>query len=130
MPSAEAGTAARDQKFAWIPSGGWSGRSDPDLTYYENFHSKGAFNRASFNKAYKPDAAQLELDSLLVKARSTYNVEERKAAYHKISELVVDNVMALFWIERVNELAHSKRVKNFVPWRDAKLRNQTIWLDS
>lgn len=130
LPSAEAGTAARDQKFAWIPSGGWSGRSDPDLTYYENFHSKGAFNRASFNKTYKPDAAQQELDSLLVKARSTYNFEERKVAYHKISELVADNVMALFWIDRVNELAHSKRVKNFVPWGDAKLRNQTVWLDS
>jgi peptide/nickel transport system substrate-binding protein len=130
LPSAEAGTAARDQKFAWIPSGGWSGRSDPDLTYYENFHSKGSFNRASFNKEYKPDAAQQELDRELVKARGTYNFEERKASYHRISELVVDNMMALFWIERVNELAHSKRVKNFVPWGDAKLRNQTVWLDS
>lgn len=130
MPSSEAGTAARDQQFAWIPSFGWSGRSDPDLTYYENFHSTGAFNRASFNTAYKPDAAQQEIDNLLVQGRSTYDMEERTEVYHRVSELLVENVMALFWIQRVNELAHSNRVKNFVPWGDAKLRNQTIWLDS
>lgn len=130
LPSSEAGEAARNQEYAWIPSFGWSGRSDPDLTYYENFHSTGAYNRASYNPDYKPDAAQVEIDNLLVKGRSTYDFEERKEAYHKLSELLVENVSALFWIQRVNELAHSNRVKNFIPWADAKLRNQTIWLDS
>lgn len=63
---------------------GWSLGMDPDM--YDIWHSSktrpGELNFISF--------ANDEIDELLEKGRSTFDIEERKAAYHRIQEIMAE----------------------------------------
>ncbi|MGE3596464.1 MAG: ABC transporter substrate-binding protein [Dehalococcoidia bacterium] len=126
--SEEAGAEYRDQKYPMGATFGFSGRADPDLTLYENFHSKGGFNRASFNKSYTPDADQQRLDQLIEKARQLYDIPQRKPLYDEIQQLVVENVHGIFFTQNTNQVGMSKRVRNFTPYGDGKLRLHELWI--
>ncbi len=123
----EAGAEYRAQKYPMFLVG-FSGRADPDLTIYENFHSKGGFNRASFNKDYKPDASQQELDAKIVKARQVYDIDKRKVQYDEIQRHIVENAHGIFFTHQTNRVGLSKRVRGFTPYGDGKLRLHELWM--
>ena len=127
--SEQATVEYRDQKFPMFLVG-FSGRADPDLTIYDNFHSAGAFNRASFNKAYTLEESQKTLDAKIVKARQVYDQAQRKVLYNDIQKQMVENAHCILFTHRSNLVGMSKRVRGFTPYGDGKLRLHELWLDS
>ena len=127
--SEQATVEYRDQKFPMFLVG-FSGRADPDLTIYDNFHSTGAFNRASFNKSYTIEESQASLDAKIVKARAIYDQAQRKALYDDIQKQLVENAHCILFTHTSNLVGLSKRVRGFTPYGDGKLRLHEIWLDS
>jgi peptide/nickel transport system substrate-binding protein len=125
----QAGAEYRDQKYPMFLVG-FSGRADPDPTIYENFHSKGGFNRATFNKSYTPDDEQRELDAKIVKARQVYDQQKRKDLYDDIQRQIVENGHGIFFIHQTNRVGLSKRVRGFTPYGDGKLRLHELWIQS
>ena len=119
----------RDQKFPMFLVG-FSGRADPDLTIFDNFHSKGAFNRASFNKSYTPEESQVTLDARITKARQVYDQAQRKVLYDDIQKQLVENAHCILFTHSSNLVGLSKRVRGFTPYGDGKLRLHELWLDS
>jgi peptide/nickel transport system substrate-binding protein len=119
----------RDQKFPMFLTG-FSGRADPDLTIFDNFHSKGAFNRASFNKDYTLEESQVSLDAKIEKGRQIYDQEQRKAIYDDIQKQIVENAHGIFFTHNSNNVGMSKRLRGFTPYGDGKLRLHELWLDS
>lgn len=125
----QAGAEYRDQKYPMFLVG-FSGRADPDPTIYENFHSKGGFNRATFNKSYQPDASQLELDAKILKARQVYDQAKRKEVYDDIQRQIVENAHGIFFTHQTNRVGMSKRMRGFNPYGDGKLRLAELWIQS
>jgi peptide/nickel transport system substrate-binding protein len=123
----QAGAEYRDQKYPMFLTG-FSGRADPDPTIYENFHSKGGFNRASFNKSYVPDDEQKELDAKILKARQVYDQKKRKELYDDIQRQIVENAHGIFFTHQTNRVGLSKRVRGFNPYGDGKLRLAEMWI--
>lgn len=119
----------RDQKFPMFLTG-FSGRADPDLTIFDNFHSKGAFNRASFNKSYTLEESQVALDAKIEKARQIYDQAQRKVIYDDIQKQIAENAHGIFFTHNVNKVGMSKRLRGFTPYGDGKLRLHELWLDS
>lgn len=91
---------------------GFSGRADPDMTIYENFHSKGGFNRATFNTEWVPDDDQEDLDAKIEKARAIYDQDERKAMYDDIQSQIVLNAHGIFFTHQKSIIGTSKRVQD------------------
>lgn len=118
----------RAQKYPFFLTG-FSGRADPDLTIYDNFHSKGAFNRASFNTSYTLEDSQKTLDAKIEKARQIYGQAERKVLYDDIQKQIVENAHGIFFTQQSNTVGLSKKVRNFTPYGDGKLRLHEMWLD-
>lgn len=127
--SEQAGVEYREQKFPMFLVG-FSGRADPDLTIFDNYHSKGAFNRASFNTDYVLEESQVSLDEKILKARQIYDQDERKVLYDDIQKQIVENAHEIIMTHRSNLVGMSKRVRGFVPYGDGKLRLHQLWLDS
>jgi peptide/nickel transport system substrate-binding protein len=119
----------RAQKYPFFLTG-FSGRADPDLTIYDNFHSKGAFNRASFNTSYTLEDSQKTLDAKIEKARQIYGQAERKVLYDDIQKQIVENAHGIFFTQQSNTVGLSKKVRNFTPYGDGKLRLHEMWLDA
>jgi peptide/nickel transport system substrate-binding protein len=119
----------RAQKYPFFLTG-FSGRADPDLTIYDNFHSKGAFNRASFNKSYTLEDSQKTLDTKIEKARQIYDQAQRKALYDDIQTQIAENAHGIFFTQISNLVGLSKKVRNFTPYGDGKLRLHELWLES
>ncbi len=128
VTSTQATADYRDQKYPFFLTG-FSGRADPDLTIYDNFHSKGAFNRASFNKSYTLEASQASLDTKIEKARQVYDQAQRKTMYDDIQKQIVENAHGIFFTHNSNLVGLSKRVRNFSNYGDGKLRLHEMWLD-
>lgn len=128
VSSTQATTDYREQKYPFFLTG-FSGRADPDLTIYDNFHSKGAFNRASFNKSYTPEESQRTLDAKIEKARQIYDQAQRKALYDDIQKQIVENAHGMFFTHNSNLVGLSKRVRGFNNYGDGKLRLHETWLD-
>lgn len=125
----QAGIEYRDQKYPLGNTFGFSGRADPDLTIFENFHTKGGFNRAQFNKSYTPDAEQQELDNKIEKARQIYDQAKRKVMYDDIQKQIIDNVHGIFFTHNTNQVGLSKRTRGFTPYGDGKLRLHELWFE-
>lgn len=128
VSATQATTDYRDQKYPFFLTG-FSGRADPDLTIYDNFHSKGAFNRASFNKSYTLEESQRTLDGKIEKARQVYDQAQRKTLYDDIQKQIVENAHGIFFTHNSNLVGLSKRVRGFSNYGDGKLRLHEIWLD-
>jgi peptide/nickel transport system substrate-binding protein len=125
--STAAGAEYRAQKYPMFLVG-FSGRADPDMTIYENFHSKGGFNRATFNTEWVPDDDQKDLDAKIEKARAIYDQDERKAMYDDIQSQIVLNAHGIFFTHQKSIIGTSKRVQDFTPYGDGKLRLHELWL--
>jgi peptide/nickel transport system substrate-binding protein len=123
----QAGAEYREQKYPMFLVG-FSGRADPDPTIYENFHSKGGFNRASFNRGYTPDDEQRALDAKIVSARQVYDQKKRKELYDDIQRQIVENAHGIFFTHQTNRVGLSKRVRGFTPYGDGKLRLAEMWI--
>ena len=61
----------------------WLGNIDPDDFYYSQHHSEGSNNTQNY--------ANPQLDELLDAARIEPNMDERKALYDQVAEIVVDD---------------------------------------
>ncbi len=123
----EAGAEYRNQLYPMFLTF-FSGRADPDMTIFENFHSKGGFNRAQFNEAYTPSAEQLELDAKIEAARQVYDQAERKAMYDDIQTQIMEQAFGILFTHRTNAVALSNRVEGFQPYGDGKYRFHEISL--
>ncbi len=117
----EAGAEYRNQLYPMFLTF-FSGRADPDMTIFENFHSKGGFNRAQFNEAYTPSAEQVELDAKIEAARQVYDQAERKEMYDDIQTQLMEQAFGILFTHRTNAVALSQRVEGFQPYGDGKYR--------
>jgi peptide/nickel transport system substrate-binding protein len=96
-------------------------REDPDGATYRDFHSTGPFNRMKYNNP--------KVDELLVKARMTAKVEERKALYLQIQQIVADDVPMVFIATLPTGQAMTAKVKNFVHYPNMTVRLGDVWLE-
>lgn len=117
----EAGAEYRNQQYPMFLTF-FSGRADPDMTIYENFHSKGSFNRAIYNEEYVPDDLQAALDANIEAARQIYDQSERKALYDEIQRQIMEDAFGILFTHRTNAVALSNRVEGFQPYGDGKYR--------
>ncbi|MGE0545125.1 MAG: hypothetical protein AB7R89_33625, partial [Dehalococcoidia bacterium] len=65
---------------------------------------------------------------LIEKARQLYDIPQRKPLYDEIQQLVVENVHGIFFTQNTNQVGMSKRVRNFTPYGDGKLRLHELWI--
>lgn len=98
-----------------------TGREDPDGATFRDFHSEGTFNRMKY--------ANPALDALLVKARSTFVAEERKALYAQIQNIVIDDVPMVFLVVMPTGQAANARVKNYVHYPNMEVFLGSVWLE-
>ena len=119
--SEEGGAEYRNQLYPMFLTF-FSGRADPDMTIYENFHSKGAFNRVVYNDAYVPSAEQEELNGKIEAARQIYDQAERKVLYDDIQTQIMEQAFGILFTHRKNAVALSERVEGFQPYGDGKYR--------
>jgi peptide/nickel transport system substrate-binding protein len=113
---------------------GWSLTKDPDC--YDIWHSsktkEGEFNFVSFKNS--------EVDRLLEKARTTFDIKERASAYKRIHAIIADEAPYTFLYSPYSLSAVHKRIKgikpapagigyNFIRWYvPAELQKYTIQL--
>lgn len=92
---------------------GWNLGLDPDCS--SMFHSSSGRdedgNPAGFNDV---EIYNEELDALLDQGRSIYNIEERKVIYHKVQELLNDELPYIFLYTTDSVQAMHKRINNDV----------------
>lgn len=117
----EAGAEYRAQRYPMFLTF-FSGRADPDMTIFENFHTKGGFNRAQFAENFTPSAEALELDAKIEAARQVYDQAERKALYDDIQVQIAEQAFGILFTHRTNAVALSQRVEGFQPYGDGKYR--------
>lgn len=127
--SEEAGAEYRNQKYPMYLTF-FSGRADPDMTIFENFHSEGSFNRVRYNEEYVPDDSQASLDAKIEAARQLYAVEERKPLYDEIQRQIVEDGLGVFFTHRTNAVGLTQRVQGFTPYGDGKLRLHELSLEA
>jgi ABC-type transport system substrate-binding protein len=89
--------------------------------------SQGVGSQGLYNPGALPNA---EVDGLIVKARQTYDREERKGYYDQIAQLAVDQVFHVYSFYGVAFTAARKRVQNLdtLVGAEGKQRYKTIWL--
>ena len=98
-----------------------TGREDPDGSTYRDFHSEGPFNRMKYNNP--------KMDALLVKARSTFSQEERKALYLQIQQLVVEDAPMIFLVVMPTGQAMTAKLKSFTHYPTMDLYLKSVWLE-
>jgi peptide/nickel transport system substrate-binding protein len=96
-------------------------REDPDGATYRDFHSTGPFNRMKYNNP--------KVDDLLVKARMTASVEERKALYLQLQQIVSDDAPMIFIATLPTGQAMTAKLKNFTHYPNMTVRLSDVWLE-
>jgi peptide/nickel transport system substrate-binding protein len=96
-------------------------REDPDGATYRDFHSTGPFNRMKYNNP--------KVDELLVKARMTSAMEERKALYLQLQQIVSDDAPMVFIATLPTVQAMTARLKNFTHYPNMTVRFGDVWLE-
>jgi len=85
---------------------GWQLTPDPDI--HDIFHSSKTgemeYNFVSYKNA--------EVDKLLIEGRSTFDLEKRKKAYHKVHEIIADELPYVFIYVPDSLSAIDNRIKN------------------
>jgi peptide/nickel transport system substrate-binding protein len=98
--------------------GGWSGLLDTDSNAWSFLHTGGALNRAGY--------ANPTVDELLDRARTTDNLEQRRAAYEMVWQQVHKDLPIIYlWTPR-NIVGLSNRVSGFALLADGLLRLQDM----
>jgi peptide/nickel transport system substrate-binding protein len=98
-----------------------TGREDPDGATFRDFHSTGPFNRMKYNNP--------KVDELLVKARMTSAMEDRKGLYLQIQQIVSEDAPMIFIATMPTGQAMSVRVKNFTHYPNMTVKLGDVWLE-
>jgi peptide/nickel transport system substrate-binding protein len=98
-----------------------TGREDPDGSTFRDFHTEGPFNRMKYSNP--------KMDALLVKARSAFSMEERKALYDQIQRLALEDSPMIFLVEMPTGQAMSARVRNFIHYPNMEVHLRSVWLE-
>jgi peptide/nickel transport system substrate-binding protein len=102
-----------DGKFD-LSLGRWSGRVDPDANIYRFHHSSGSDN---YGKVEDP-----EVDALLERARTEFDLETRKATYAEIVKLLIARRNVITFQHEVLYSAHTARLNGFELFADGMPR--------
>ncbi len=97
-----------------VSLGRWSGRVDPDANIYRFQHSTGADNYGKVSDA--------DIDALLDKARTEYELEARKAIYAEIEEKVRARRNAITFQHEVLYSAHTTALQGYALYVDGMPR--------
>jgi peptide/nickel transport system substrate-binding protein len=92
--------------------------TSPDPDKSTEYTSAGTVNHYMYNNP--------EVDRLMAEARATYDPTQRPKLYHKIQELIYDDVPVLWIFYNSEIVAINKRVQNFP---DLGLRDALTWLN-
>ncbi|HBY98229.1 MAG: ABC transporter substrate-binding protein [Ardenticatenaceae bacterium] len=98
----------------------WAGRVDPDGTLYAWFHPNGIWDKYGYDNP--------EVTRLLQEARTTIDLDTRKALYGQAQALIDKDVPMVFLVHDEEGKAHSKKLTNFVPNPDGVMRFTEVWL--
>jgi len=98
-----------------------TGREDPDGSTYRDFHTEGPFNRMKYSNP--------KMDALLVKARSTFVMEERKALYLQIQQLLLEDSPMVFLVVMPTGQAMTARLKGFTHYPTMDLYLKAVSLE-
>jgi peptide/nickel transport system substrate-binding protein len=98
-----------------------TGMEDPDGSTFRDFYSTGPFNRMKYSSP--------RMDELLVKARSTFSMDERKALYFEVQKLVLEDSPMVFLVVMPTGQAMSARVKNFIHYPNREIYLRDVWME-
>jgi peptide/nickel transport system substrate-binding protein len=110
-----------DGKFD-LSLGRWSGRVDPDANIYRFHHSTGSDN---YGKAEDP-----EVDALLERARTEFDVATRKATYAELVKLLIARRNVITFQHEVLYAAHSADLSGFELFADGMPRLTHAYLSA
>lgn len=101
---------------------GWSGRPDPDQNAYAFDTTGGSFN--------DPRYSNPQVDQLLLQARETSNLAQRKADYVAAAKIVLQDAPYIFLAYPPVAQAWSSSVEGFQVYPDGLMRFAQVWLKS
>ena len=102
-----------------VVSYGYGSHADPDFFYYARMLSTNTFN----------GWGSPELDKLVVAARSTTDLEKRKALYDQAQQILNAELPLLFTFSEEYFYGHGKKVHGFKPWGAVFLRLWDVWIE-
>lgn len=102
--------------------GRWSGRVDPDANIYRFHHSTGSDN---YGKVNDP-----EVDALLARARTEFDLNTRKATYAEIVKLLIARRNVITFQHEVLYAAHSAKLNGFELFADGMPRLTHAYLSN
>ncbi|MEE9256036.1 MAG: hypothetical protein V3V56_02580, partial [bacterium] len=89
---------------------GWGVMSgDPDIVYYNKFHSVNWGRKGNYSRYKNP-----EVDDLVIKARKEVDPVKRKSLYLKITKIVLKDAPWLFFKQEVMLVGKSKKLKGVI----------------
>ena len=92
----------------------WSGRTDPDGNIFSFASCKGPLNMGRF--------CDPQVDELLVKARTSGSLAERKAIYEQAAPAILAGGSVMYLYHRTLLFAHSNRLEGFRVMPDGLIR--------
>jgi peptide/nickel transport system substrate-binding protein len=101
-----------------VVSYGYGAHADPDF-FYTRLTSKNTFNGWS----------NAEFDKLVAEARSTTDMEKRKALYDQAHQILNEDLPLLFTFSEEYFYGHNKKVQGFKPWGAVFMRLWNVWIE-
>jgi peptide/nickel transport system substrate-binding protein len=114
-----ADTVSKNFEVTWSQ---WSGRPDPDGNTYQHFHANGGMNYGGYDNA--------EVNDLLDEGRVVAEQEDRKAIYERVTEILQEDVPAVFLWHPDEPKAMTTRMQDYPPVPDGMMRFGAVSLDS
>ena len=102
-----------------VVSYGYGSHADPDFFYYARTLSTNTFN----------GWGNPQLDQLAEAARSTTDLEKRKALYDQAQQIINDELPLLFTFSEEYFYGHGKKIHGFKPWGAVFLRLWDVWIE-
>lgn len=99
---------------------GWSGRPDPDGNTYSFFYSTGGNNFESYKNP--------QVDQLLDKARTVYDLAQRKALYTQVINIGLKDLPRVYLWWPSDAKVWSPKVNGFVHVPDGLIRTGPMWI--
>ena len=97
---------------------GWSGRVDPDGNIHQFMTCEGGINDSKYcNPA---------VDELLNAARTSNNVEERKAKYDEAAAILAEDMPIIYLYHQTWIWALADKVQGYVPYPDGMIRLENV----
>ena len=123
LTTADSLAARQNREFSMITLG-QQAAADPDLLY-NDLHTTGGQNYGNFSDP--------EIDEMLVKGRTTFGVENRKAIYDEIqTKLLEEHAPRLWWHWSLPTVGHRPWLQGFRPTPGITPTNQVMnecWFD-